>query len=183
MSSKEKYISTTRTARTYQVKWVNQIKLMVSGVTIDKDTLSLDPTESDFGKWLYDEAMIFSTTSAKNVIEEMLDLHASCYDIYLKIYGTLFSGQKSGIMAMFGTKKASANDLKLAQNYYEELLKVSDHLLSRLRTFESIMLSLPETKYDELIMAPEIVEKVSPAESAETKQKHKLYFRGQLIEE
>ena len=184
MSSKEKYIHSIRTARTYQVKWANQIKLMVSGVTVEKDTIPIDQTDSEFSKWLYDEAMIFSTSNAKNVIDEMIDLHGRCYDIYLKIYGTLFSGQKNGIMAMFGSKKASPNDLKLAQNYYEDLMKTSDQLLGRLRSFESIMLSLPETKFDEMIMTPSADEPAElSAASGEAKPKQKIYFRGRVIEE
>jgi hypothetical protein len=184
MSSREKYIQAIRTARTHQVKWANQVKLLVSGVTVEKDAIPVEQTESEFGKWLYGEAMIFSTTSAKNVIEEMIETHAHCYDIYLKIYATLFSGQKNGIMAIFGSKKASANDLKLAQNYYEELLQASDQLLSRLRVFESVMLALPETKFDEMILTSAGDEFPQPLQAAaETEPKQKLYFRGQLIEE
>jgi len=184
MSSKEKYIHSVRTARTQQVKWANQVKLMVSGVSLEKDAIPLDQTESEFSKWLYGEAMIFATSNAKNVIDEMIELHGRCYDIYLKIYGTLFAGQKNGIMGIFGSKKASPNDLKLAQNYYEDMMKTSDQLLGRLRSFESIMLSLPETKFDEMIMtpSPEDLAQLSEAAAA-AKPKQKLYFRGRVIEE
>jgi hypothetical protein len=181
MSSKETYIQSIRRARTHQIKWANQIKLMVSGVGMDKEKISPNQSESDFGKWLYEEAMIFSTTNARGVIDEMTDLHTQCYDIYLKIYGALFANQKSGIMGMFGTKKASANDLQLAQNYYEELIDISDKLLSALRRFESMMLAMPETKYDEMITVPEPVT-TAEAEAA-SRPKQKIYFRGRVIEE
>ena len=184
MSAKEKYIHSIRTARTHQVKWANQIKLMVSGVTLEKETVPVDQTDSEFSKWLYGEAMIFSMSNAKNIIDEMVDLHGRCYDIYLKIYGTLFAGQKNGILGIFGTKKASLNDLKLAQNYYEDLMKVSDQLLSRLRSFESIMLAQPESKFDELVVAPPAEEAARLSEASDgTKPKQKIYFRGRVIEE
>jgi len=184
MSSKDKYIHAIRTARTHQVKWANQIKLIVSGVNLEKDAIPVDQTDSEFSKWLYSEAMIFSTSNAKNVIDEMIDLHSRCYDIYLKIYATLFSGQKSGIIGIFGSKKASLNDLKLAQNYYEDLLKTSDQLLGRLRSFESVMLAMPETKFDELIITPPAEELAQLSETAaEAKPKQKIYFRGRVIEE
>ncbi|MEJ2501497.1 MAG: hypothetical protein P8Y65_10355, partial [Campylobacterales bacterium] len=155
MSSKEKYIQHIRGARTHQHKWINQIKLMVSGVTLDKEAVPVNQSDSDFSRWLYSDAMAFSTSNAKNIIDEMIELHTKCYDIYLKIYGTLFAGKTGGIMAVFGPKKASASELKLAQNYYEELLPASDRLLSKLRTFESLMLATQESKFDELLVEQE----------------------------
>lgn len=180
MAAKESYITSIRNARTHQVKWVNQIKLMVSGVGVDKEKIPVSQTESDFGKWLFEEAMIFSTTNARGIIDEMSDLHTQCYDIYLKIYGALFANQKSGFMGMFGSKKASANDLQLAQNYYEELLGVSDKLLSTLRRFESMMLAMPESKYDEIITVPEPA--LTAQAEVESRPKQKIYFRGRVIE-
>jgi len=184
MSSKEQFIQDIRTARTHQVKWINQIKLIVSGVLHEKDAVPVNQNDSDFSRWLYDEAMIFSTSNAKNVIDEMVDLHTKCYDVYLKIYGILFAGQKSGIMAMFGSRKAGSSDLKLAQNYYEELLTVSDQLLSRLRSFESQMLATPDAKFEELIIksVPETPAPSPEKEQSSTGPKQKMYFRGQLIE-
>ncbi|WP_345969252.1 hypothetical protein WCX72_07735 [Sulfurimonas sp. HSL1-6] len=181
MASKENYIQNIRNARTHQLKWVNQIKLMVSGVSSEKDAVPVNQSDSDFSRWLYDDAMVFSTSNAKSVIDEMIELHTNCYDIYLKIYATLFAGKSGGLMGVFGSKKASASDLKLAQNYYEELLPASDSLLKRLRAFESVMLATPQTKFDELIVAPTPEAPAAPKpETTGTKQK--LYFRGQLIE-
>lgn len=182
MSSKERYIQSIRNARTAHVKWANQIKLMVSGVSVNKDTIPVNQTDSAFSKWLYEEATIFSTSSAKNVIDEMIDLHTKCYDIYLKIYGILYANQKSGLRGMFGSKRASANDLMLAQNYYETLLPISDRLLNRLRSFESQMLATTEAKFDEMIIPPKLAEALT-AEAEETKPKQKIYFRGRVIEE
>jgi len=183
MSSKEKYIQHIRTARTDQHKWINQIKLMVSGVTLDKDAVPVNQSDSDFSRWLFKEAMIFSTSNAKNIIDEMIELHTKCYDIYLKIYGTLFAGKTGGFMSVFGAKKASASDLKLAQNYYEELLPASDQLLSKLRSFESLMLATQEAKFDELLVEQVMADEASEHEASEhPAAKQKLYFRGQLIE-
>lgn len=81
---------------------------------------------------------------------------------------------------MFGSKKASASDLKLAQNSYEELLNASDALLKRLRAFESVMLATPQTKFDELMVASEPM--TVAAETAAPAPEQKLYFRGELIE-
>jgi len=183
MSSKEKFIQHLRTARTQQLKWLNQIKLIVSGVTTEKDAIPVNQTDSAFSQWLYNEAMVFSTASAKTVVDDMVDLHTQCYDTYLKIYNTLFSSQKAGLMGMFGSKKASASELTLAQNYYGELVKISDQLINRLRSFESLMLATPEAKFAELIIETPEAEANVPAEAAVAAgAKQKIYFRGRLIE-
>ncbi len=183
MSSKEHYILSIRSARTHQVKWANQIKLMVSGVGLDKDKIPLNQTESAFGIWLFEEAMIFATTNAREIIEEMSGLHTQCYDLYLKIYSVLFANQKKGIMGMIGSKKVSTNDLKLAQNYYDQLIVVSDRLFSALRRFESMMLAVPETKYDDMFTAPIPKEVLQGTADPASKPNTKIYFRGRVIEE
>jgi hypothetical protein len=184
MSSKENYIQGIRTARTQQLKWLNQIKLMVSGVSMEKDAIPVNQTDSAFSQWLYNDAMVFSTSNAKTIIDEMGDLHTRCYDIYLRIYGTLFGAQKGGLMGMFTHKKAGASDLMLAQNYYAELVTASDQLVNRLRAFESLMLATPESKFDELIIAPSPAPQMAAAEAAasDSGAKQKIYFRGRLIE-
>ena len=183
MSSKEKVVQEIRSARTQQLKWLNQIKLMVSGLLHEKDALPVNQSDSAFGKWLFNDAMIFSTSHAKSVVDEMVELHTKCYDIYLKIYATLFTASKGGLMGMFGSKKAGANDLALAQSYYEQLVAVSDKLVNRLRAFESLMLATPETKFEELIIPEQAETDAHPAETGDSADiKHKIYFRGRLIE-
>jgi hypothetical protein len=182
MSSKEKFIQNIRTARTQQLKWLNQVKLMVSGVMHQKDAIPVNQTDSEFSRWLYNEAMIFSTSNAKGVVDEMVDLHTQCYDIYLNIYGILFGAEKGGFMGMFGSKKASRNDLMLAQNNYNQLVQLSDQLLGRIRAFESMMLATAETKFDEMIFEQIDAPAATETEDTHSDSKQKIYFRGQLIE-
>lgn len=185
MSSKNKFINSIREARTQQLKWLSQVKLTVSGVFDEKKAVPVNQSECGFSEWLYNDAMVFSTSRVTSVLDEMAELHTQCYDVYLKIYSTLFASNKSGIMAVFGTKRAGASDLKLAQNYYEELVDISDKLINRLRTFESQMLAMPEAKFDELMIEAEsdTVAAEAPATVKSTDSvKNKIYFRGRLIE-
>lgn len=180
MTVKETFIQSTREARTHHVKWVNRIKLLVSGMQSETKSIPLDQTNSEFSRWLYREAMIFSTASASHIIDEMVELHSHCYDIYLRIYNTLLSPRKGGFIGVFGgSKHASHSDLMLAQHHYAELIAISDHLLARLRAFESHMLATAEAKFDELVIE-------TPAETVESPKsddiKNKIYFRGRLIE-
>lgn len=184
MSSKNKFINGMRQARTQQLKWLSHVKLIVSGVIDEKKAVPVNQAECGFSEWLYGDAMALTTANTTRVIDEMADLHTQCYDIYLKIYSTLFASQKGGLMGVFGGKRAGASDLKLAQNYYEELVGVSDKLIARLRVFESQLLAMPEQKFDELIFEPEpeAVPEVPTAIKSADAVKNKIYFRGRLIE-
>ncbi|MBD3800930.1 MAG: hypothetical protein IE886_05665 [Campylobacterales bacterium] len=45
MASKENYIQNIRNARTHQLKWINQIKLMVSGISQEKEAVPVNQSE------------------------------------------------------------------------------------------------------------------------------------------
>ena len=71
MNAKEQNIQRLYKARTTHLKWVNSLKLLVSGFDIDKKTLTPLLQDSEFGKWFYNEAMQFSQFNSKNVLEEL----------------------------------------------------------------------------------------------------------------
>lgn len=153
MSSKETFIVHLRKARTHHLKWLNQIKLLVSGIGMDKEAISINQSESLFGVWLYDEAVIFSSTVSKNVLQEIETLHTECFEHYLKIYHMLFNQKSGGLFgSLMGPKKPGASELMLARQFYEELVKASDALIGRLRVFESQLLATSEAKFEELVL-------------------------------
>lgn len=184
MTTKETFIIRLRKARTQHLKWVNQIKLLVSGIAVDKSSIPVNPSESPFGIWLYDEAMAFATSNSKNVLKEIDLLHAECFEHYFKIYHTLVSKNSGGFLGgLLGSKKPSASELMLAQKFYAELVESSDALINRMRVFESQMLATCEAKFDELVLAPE--EAVDPVRlRAETQPKGNVQrmYRGQPVE-
>jgi hypothetical protein len=153
MSTKEQFIVQLRQARAQHLKWLNNIKLMVTGISIDASKVPVNQSESAFGVWLYEKAMVFATANSKNVLAEIDSLHTLCYEHFLKIYHTLNSNRSGGLLQnVFGSKKASENELLLAQKYYEELVGASDNMINRIRLFESQMLATVESKFDELVL-------------------------------
>ncbi|MDX1295283.1 MAG: CZB domain-containing protein [Sulfurimonadaceae bacterium] len=183
MSTKEQFIIKLRKARTQHLKWVNQIKLLVSGFSVDKATIPVNQSESPFGAWLYEEAMVFATSNSKNVLNEIDTLHTSCFEHYFKIFHTLDGkGEKGLLSSILGSKKPSANELMLAQKFYEELVKTSDELINRLRLFESQLLATSETKFEELVLAPEVpVDEIELRIEPQGKSNVQKMYRGQPV--
>jgi len=184
MSSKENFISQLNTARYEHKKWLNNIKVLVSGMEMDKDSIPLNEMDTPFGVWLYRDAMLLSTHSSKAVLEEISTLYSQCYEAYHKIYALVFGGKSEGFFGLFSNNKFSHSEMVLAQRYYEELVNLSDSLLKRLRLFESQMHAASSEKFEHLYPQKdtEAVQNV-PAEAVETPEKAPRYYRGSLVED
>lgn len=150
MTNKEKSIHNLHQARTAHIRWVNSIKLLVSGIEVSADTIALSPTDSLFGTWFYDEAMLFSLGTSRMVLEEIEELLLSLHDKYMKIYPIYYGQKKKTLLGgLLGSKnKASEHEIELSLRYYEEIINLSDKLKHKLRILESQLLSLGEDKFD-----------------------------------
>jgi hypothetical protein len=150
MTNKEKSIHNLHQARTAHIRWVNAIKLLVSGIDITAESIALSPTDSLFGKWYYDEAMLFSMGTSRMVLEEIEVLLLSLHDKYMKIYPIYYGQKKKNfISGLLGAKsKASEHEIELSLRYYEEIITLSDKLKHKLRILESQFMSLADEKFD-----------------------------------
>lgn len=148
MNAKEQNIQRLYKARTTHLKWVNSLKLLVSGFDIDKKTLTPLLQDSEFGKWFYNEAMQFSQFNSKNVLEELETYLESMYDMYANIYAIYF-GERSSIKNFLGFKSSTNKyEIELASRYYEDIVKLSDQFKNRFRLFESQLLALSNEKHE-----------------------------------
>jgi hypothetical protein len=186
MSAKETFIKHFRHARATHISWLNQIKLMVSGVVLDKGSITLDQTQSSFGIWLYNEAMSLSTSNSKNVLDDITRLHSECYDHYITIHNILYKKKSSGFFQTIlgGKNRASEHEVAYAQQYYEALVAVSDSLLKRLRVFESQLLSIPEKEFENYSLSDDIknISENLKVENVATHVSTPNYYRGQRID-
>lgn len=151
MTNKEKSIHNLHQARTSHIRWVNAIKLLISGIDVPSDTITLSPTDSPFGKWFYGEAMIFSLGTSRMVLEEIETLLLSLHDKYTKIYPIYYGQKKKTLLGGFlGAKsKASEHEIELSLRYYEEIILLSDQLKHKLRILEAQFMGFTEEKFDE----------------------------------
>lgn len=185
MSSKENFISQLHHAGYEHKKWLNSIKVLVSGINGDKNSIPLNEMDTLFGHWLYHDAMVFSTQSSKLVLAEIAKLYTECYELYFKIYSVMFAGKSDGFLAgLFSNNKASNSEILLAQKYYEELVNISDTLIKRMRIFENQMYATSSEKFDRLVPQADIIPVENSAEKTpEVPAKVQRYYRGSLIEE
>lgn len=181
MTTKERFIHNLHQARTAHIRWVNSIKLLISGIDVNEKQISLDATASEFGVWFYNEAMLFSLGTSRMVLEDIEKLFISTHDKYTKMYPIYYNkGRKN----LFGTLLGRKNDIsdherEFAQRYYEEIVILSDQLKHKLRIFEAQLMSLSEEKFDEFSRFIE-KEVLLPIELkiAESSNDESAYFYG-----
>ena len=181
MSKKDEYLEQARQARIEHKKWVNQVRLIVSGLERNRETLVLNPSESHFGVWLYSKATVYTISNSRLVLNEIEHLFDECYEEYHKIYALLFKENNNGFLkSFFGLQKASESDYKIAEQHYEIILEKSDKLFNKLRVFENQLSATSFEKFDRALQDEDtIVEEIIQT----SKQKEQRYYRGSLIED
>ena len=170
MTNKEKFIHNMHQARTAHIRWVNAIKLLVSGIDVDEKQITLDATHSQFGLWYYNEAMLFSLGTSRLVLEEIENYLMELHDKYTKIYPIYYGSRKRNLLSelLGGRSRASAHEIELSQRFYDEIIQLSDKLKHKLRIFEAQLMSLSEEKFDELSSFTQKEELTSEAIEIET---------------
>ena len=149
MTTKEKHMHRLYQARTTHLKWVNTIKLVVSGFEIDGKAFTPILQDSAFGKWFYHEAMPFAQFNSKNVLDEMETILETMYDHFTNIYAIYFTERQSSFKSFWGFKNgANKYESELASRSYDDIVKLSDQFKNRFNVFESQLLALSEEKHE-----------------------------------
>lgn len=152
MKTKELYIKYTQQARAEHVKWVNNIKLLISGVNVDEKVIALNPVESSFGKWYYEKAILLALPNSQIVLFDIEKLFLSIHDVYIKIYPIYYEKNKSIIGSIFGKRThVSPHETILAEQYYEEIVLISDKLKNKINLFEKILHAISDETFEELL--------------------------------
>jgi len=153
MTNKEKAIHHLHQARVSHIRWVNTIKLLVSGIDVPDGVIALNPMESEFGKWYYQEASLFSDSISKIVLEEIESLFLTLHDKYMKIYPIYYKTKKKGLIGTILGHKSGINEYEteFSQRYYEDIVSLSDKLKQKMRVLETQMMSYAEEKFDAVI--------------------------------
>jgi len=179
MTNKEKCVYNLQQARTSHIRWLNAIKLLISGVQVDEKEMKPVSTESKFGQWFYNEAMLFSQPNCQMSLEEIDELLSKIYDEYTKIYLIYYGNKQGGLKGVLGFKhKVNKNEAVLSSHYYEELLKLSDQLKKKLRTFESQLMSLSDDKFENIATFSQ--EEVVPEAVKEEKRSDTYLYGGRV---
>lgn len=173
MNAKEKSLNRLYKARVAHLKWVNTIKLLVSGLKVDQSHLTLPIIQdSEVGTWYYNEAIQFSQFRSQSVLSEMETLLEAMFNIYAKIYEIYFTGKQSTLKSILGMKNNTVNrhEAELAGRYYEDIVKLSDDFKAKLHTLERQMLAMQENEHQMVTHFEEEEIEIKPKQSVHVQE-------------
>ena len=147
MTNKEMYLHHLHQARVAYTRWVGMIKLLSAGLyDTSKHAIELNALEIEFGKWFYQEAMLFSEGTCTSTVSEMEALWTEIHSHFMEIYEVCAQKQKNSI---FGIKKPlSDSAIKISVVHYHEIIMLSDKLKNALRLFEKQLNAKGEDEFD-----------------------------------
>ena len=138
--NKQNILDKIKDARKAHFLWINRIERLIENVLVGEELIDLDPHESEFGYWLYEDIEKCKSFPFLNEVlilieEEHLKLHA----IYFEIYRIYFVETKRTALAslFFGTRKEIEAHKEIeAMSHYNHLLDGSARLMKQLNNFE-----------------------------------------------
>jgi hypothetical protein len=177
MTSKEQTLHHLYQARTAHIRWVNTIKLLVSGIDVPVTTIPLSPADSDFGRWYYTDAVRFSLGVSQMVLDEIETLLLAMHDKYTRIYPIYYGSKKKSLFGglLGGRTKASEPEIEFSVRHYEEIVVLSDKLKHKLRIFESQLMSMGEEKFEHV---PTLTALQAAEPACEPETSKNTYFYG-----
>lgn len=147
MTHKETYLHRLHQARVEHIRWVGMIKLLSAGLLdTSKQKIELNTSEIDFGKWYYQEAMLFKDTTSVDTVFEIEALWTEIHNHFMQIYEVCVSKHKNNL---FGMKKPlSDGAIRISAVHYQEIITLSDKLKNILRVFEKQLNAKGEYEFE-----------------------------------
>ncbi|MCJ7764647.1 MAG: hypothetical protein MUP09_01750 [Thiovulaceae bacterium] len=153
---KERYVRNMQQARTSIVRQLHSLKLLVSGLDIDKSHFTPKLTETVFGRWFYGEAMLFSSENSLHCLgdieQTLLEFHAH----FTQIYATYYLKRAGGLLGLLGIKrKPTPAEKASAQHLYDEMIPLADRLRKQMNLLAAILETMPNEAFYQLSSIPE----------------------------
>jgi len=128
---KEHTLKHLRDAKKAHIKWVQRAKALIEDLPVEKEQIPVDCTECMFGQWFYSDAQELNVLPNMSCLKEIEKLHFDLHDVYMKIFKIYFGeGNRSFFSKLFGTKKSvSTTEQEIAQEYFQNLRKISESLV------------------------------------------------------
>jgi len=142
--NKKEALDKLRKAKGAHIKWRAYAQALVSGVSVDEDKIPVEHTSCAFGQWYHNDGKLMLGHLVS--YDSIYTPHEMLHEIYKRIFHVLHSEGSSGIFKkLFSSKGARENErLELARNYMEELVGVSETLLTALDILEQEIRELPD---------------------------------------
>ncbi len=148
--TKETILEQLRAARAGHIGWVQRAKLLLSGFDVKEDAIPLDSTTCKFGQWFYSDGQKLRTldTISSEIWSTIEEYHTQIHDIYLNIFKIFYGTEKKGFFAKLLGKKKKVTEAERAraQEYLDEIRRVSKSLIEKIEELEKAVLLIEESK-------------------------------------
>jgi len=146
--AKKRYVRNLHKARTSNARQLHSLKLLLSGLDIDKSNFTPNVTESVFGRWFYDEAVPFLSECCRQCLNGLEANMVEFHDHYGKIYALYYGRQSAGVLGLLRMKrKITQTQIEAARRHYEEMLRLGDRLRQQLNLMHAFMDTLPDEAF------------------------------------
>jgi hypothetical protein len=129
-------------------------------------------SEIDFGKWIYNEALLLRDSASVDTLNDIESLWKSVHTNFMQIYELCVLKNKSGL---FGRKKPlSEGAIRISAVHYQEIIVLTDTLKQKLTLLEKQLKAQGEEVFEsygnylsaeENAKAMKVVEKVKKESS------------------
>ncbi len=153
---KERYVRNMQHARTSIVRQLYSVKLLVSGLDIKKSHFTSKLTDTPFGEWFYNEAVLFRSEKSRCDLDEIEKSLLTFHEHFSNIYAIYYGKQAGGLLGLFGIKRKPTPEQKAeAQRLYEEMVPLSDHIRQQVNHLETILNKMPTETLSTLSPQPQ----------------------------
>jgi len=153
---KERYVRSMQQAKTSNVRQLHSLKLLVSGLDIDKSHFTPKLTETVFGRWFYGEAVLFASESSRHCLNDIEETMLQFHGHFTEIYAIHYGRRAGGLLGLLGIKRRSApTQTAAAQRHYEAMVTLSDRLRQQMNRLETILDKMPDETFSRLSRMPE----------------------------
>lgn len=136
---KQSAISQIRKAKGAHMRWRAYAQALVSGVDVPEDKIPVAHTECAFGRWYHGEGQ--TLLGHLDSYEGIAVPHEMLHAIYQRIYQTLnVNGSRNPLGGLFGKRQR----FRIAHDYMDELIGVSETLIRALEMLEQEVRDLPD---------------------------------------
>ncbi len=134
-------------AKKFHLKWLKRVDHLVSGLPVDEKRISIEPTECNFGKWLYlDAAKLRLIPKLQSIYDRIEYHHNEVHDAYMEIYRIYFViPKRNSFLQKFiplERQNISAEAKQQAKAHYKYLKKSSEELMTVLDVLEDMVKEL-----------------------------------------
>ncbi len=150
--NKNDVLQQLREAKLAHINWVQRAKMLISGFEIGEDSIPVNSTQCQFGKWFYSDAQKLNAmqNNPLECMQTIEQLHFDLHDTYMHIYKIYYDLKPKGFFSkLFGKrKKVSESEIEIAKRHFEQMQEISAKLVDELNRMERRVVAIQEKEFE-----------------------------------